>query len=229
MIFQHTYQLILNDKKTETRRLINPGENLLDNPIRVEMNGRIKWQVGRPYAIQPSRGQKAVGRIRLTDIKIQPLGQMSHEDALAEGYESLDGFRQTWLQIHDQFDPDQAVWVLTFAREPTPEEQAKAERLEQEEWLNQMAVEERAKLTAVGHELSEWSDEGVLKLKARCSRCNGAVTISVGEMSLIGYIPLMNADRCLADDPAQMEAATKEWHKRLGRVYSVILSEDWAK
>ncbi|HRQ41846.1 MAG TPA: ASCH domain-containing protein [Chloroflexota bacterium] len=156
MLFQYTYQLILNDKKTETRRQINPGEKLLDNPKRVEVNGRVKWQVGRSYAIQPGRSQKAVGRIRITDIKMQPPGQMQTEDARAEGFPSLDDFWQTWLQIHKHFDPDLAFWVITFTREPTPEEKVWAECLDQENWLNQMARKEREKLTAVGHELGEY-------------------------------------------------------------------------
>jgi hypothetical protein len=229
MIFQHTYQLILDNEKTETRRLINPGEKLLDNPRCVEVNGRAKWQVGRSYAIQPGRGKKAVGRIKITGIKTEPLDQMSEEDALAEGFQSLDSFRQAWMQCHGNFEPDLSVWVLTFARELTPEEQAKTERLRQEKRLNQMAFEERKKLTIAGHELSEWKADGDLKWKAKCSRCGGSVATSVGEMNVVMCIPLMNADECFADNLAQMEAANKEWHERLARVYSFILSRNWTK
>ena len=225
MIFQHTHQLILDDKKTETRRLIKPGEKLLDNPKRVEMNGRAKWQVGRTYAIQPGRGQKAVGRIRITDIEKQPLGQMTTEDAIAEGYPSLDDFRQTWVQIHDQFDPDLAVWVITFAREPTPEEKARAERLAQENWLNQMAQKQWEKLTAVGHDLGEWEETGDLALRAKCARCEGVMTISADGMSMVGYIPLMKDDECLADDPVRMAAIEKDWNERLGKVYALLIAK----
>lgn len=225
MLFQYTYQLILDDKKTETRRQINPGEKLLDNPKRVEVNGRVKWQVGRTYAIQPGRSQKAVGRIRITDIKKQPLGHMRTEDALAEGYPSLDDFRQTWLQIHKHFDPDLAVWVITLTKEPTPEEKARAQRLDQENWLNQMAQKQRGKLTAVGHELGEWEETGDLALKATCSRCKGVVTISAGKMSMVGYIPLMKEDECLADDPARMAAMQAEWDIRLTEVYAHLIAK----
>jgi len=225
MIFQQTYQLILEDKKTATRRLVNPNDRLLDNPKRVEANGRIKWQVGRTYALQPGRGQKAVGRIRITDIHKQPLGQMTIEDAVAEGYPSLDDFRQIWLQIHDDFDPDLAVWVITFTKEPTAEEKARAERMKQEAWLQQMAQRQREKLTAVGHDLGEWEETGDLKLRATCTRCEGEVTISAGEMSLIGYIPLMKDDECLADNPVRMAAVEKEWNQRLGRVYALLIAK----
>jgi uncharacterized protein YhfF len=225
MIFQQTYQLILDNKKTATRRLVNPNDRLLDNPKRVETNGRTKWQVGRSYAIQPGRGQTAVGRIRITDINKQPLGQMTTEDAVAEGYPSLDDFRQTWLQIHDDFDPDLVVWVLTFTREPTAEEKARAERLAQETWLQQMAQQQREKLTAVGHDLGEWEETGDLKLRAKCARCEGEVTISAGKMSLVGYIPLMKDDECLADNPVRMAAIEEEWNQRLGKVYALLIAK----
>jgi hypothetical protein len=225
MIFQYTWQLILDNKKTATRRLINPGEELLDNPRRLEVNGRKKWQVGRSYAIQPGRRKKSVGRIEITDIKKEPLGQMTADDALAEGFSSLDEFQQTWIQMHGHYDPDLSVWVITFVKEATPEEKAKARRFAQEKLLKQFVHEQQEKLTAVGHELSEWHATEDLKMEARCTRCKGTVTVGVGEMNFIGYFPLMNAERCLADDPAQMEAAEKEVQAALGRVYALLLSK----
>lgn len=50
---------------------------------------------------------------------------MTSEDALAEGFASLDEFRQTWIQIHGHYDPDQPVWVVTFVKEAAPEEKEK--------------------------------------------------------------------------------------------------------
>lgn len=51
MIFQYTYQQILDNKKWATRRVMNPGDGLLENPTRLVVNGRTKWQVGKRYAI----------------------------------------------------------------------------------------------------------------------------------------------------------------------------------
>ena len=170
MIFQYTWQLILDNKKTATRRLINLGEELLDNPRRLEVNGRTKWQVGRSYAIQPGRRKKSVGRIELTDIKKELLGQMTADDALAEGFASLDEFQQTWIQMHGHYDPDLPVWVITFLKEATLEEKAKAKRLEQQQWLKQTTLEQHEKLTTDGHELSKWKSEEELHLEARCTR-----------------------------------------------------------
>jgi hypothetical protein len=225
MIFQYSYQLILEDKKTETRRLIGPDEKLLDNPKRIEANGRTKWQVGHSYAVQPARGKRAVGRIRMIAISIQALGHINAEEALAEGFQTLDAFRQAWIQIHGCFDPELVVWVLTFSREPTIEEKIKAERLNQENSLNRLAQEQWEKLTAVGHELGEWEETSDLKLQAKCSRCGGVVTVSTGKMSIVGYIPLMTDEECLADDPARMEAIEKEWNRRLAKVYTYLLAK----
>ena len=229
MIFQYTWQLILDDKQTATRRLINPGEKLLDNPRRLEVNGRTKWQVGRSYAIQPGRKKKSVGRIQITGIKKELLGQMTADDAHAEGFASLDDFQQTWVEIHGHYDPDLPVWVITLAKEATLEEKAKARRMVQEKLLKQIVHEQQEKLTAVGHELSEWRATEDLKVEAQCTRCKGTVTVGVGEMNLIGYFPLMNAERCLADYPAQMEAANEEIQATLGRVYAILLAKDWDK
>jgi hypothetical protein len=41
------------------------------------------------------------------------------------------------------------------------------------------------------------------------------VTVSAGEISIVGYIPLMNSEVCLADYPEQMEAVQKEWNRHL--------------
>ena len=46
---------------------------------------RIKWQVGRTYAVQPGRGKKAVGRIRITKIRRERLQHIDINGVLAEG------------------------------------------------------------------------------------------------------------------------------------------------
>ncbi len=150
---------------------------------------------------------------------------MTTDDAHAEGCSSLKDFQQTWIQMHGHYDPDLPVWVVTLAKEATPEEKAKARRITQEKLLKQIVHEQQEKLTAVGHELSEWRATEDLKMEAQCTRCKGTVTVGVGEMNLIGYFPLMNAERCLADDPAQMEKANKEVQAALGRVYAFLLSK----
>jgi hypothetical protein len=69
---------------------------------------RIKWQVGRTYAVQPSRTSKAVARIRITDIRREDVRTISAEDAHAEGfgtdpcYSAQFAFLETWIFMHDK-------------------------------------------------------------------------------------------------------------------------------
>ena len=229
MIFQYTYQQILDDKKWATRRVMNPGDVLLENPTRLVVNGRTKWQVGKRYAIQPSRGKKAVGRIEITGIYQERLGQMTVEDALAEGFATLDAFQQTWIQINGQYDPNQSIWVVMFLKVATPEESAKNKQFDREIWLKQTVVEQQKQLTIVGHQLTDWLVLEKRHMEATCTRCTGTVTVDARENRSIRRAWPLNADRCLADDPERIEAERVERRKLLARVYSVILAEDWEK
>ena len=100
-----------------------------------------KWQVGRTYAVQPGRGKKAVGRIRITEIRRERVQDISEEDAIAEGiyrhsdpcawtytYQGKEGlhffgravwaFADLWDGIHKKPDTRWAdnpeTWALTF-------------------------------------------------------------------------------------------------------------------
>lgn len=74
MIFQHAWEQIIYGTKTQDRRLVLPGERLIPrymgkrNPVEAYViqvsqgypNGRIKWQVGKTYSVQPGRGKPAL-------------------------------------------------------------------------------------------------------------------------------------------------------------------------
>ncbi|MFA4974630.1 MAG: ASCH domain-containing protein [bacterium] len=132
MIFQHTWQQVLDGTKTQTRRL------RAQPPY-----------VGRTYAVQPGRGKPAVGRIRITAIRQQRVQDITAEDALAEGlvcpdcnngwitvYSAtdmfgcsevecghaglIDEYAQLWDTIHTKpgtrWADNPLVWVLEFER-----------------------------------------------------------------------------------------------------------------
>ncbi len=99
---------------------------------------RVKWQVGRTYAIQPGRGKKAVGRFLLNGLRDERLMDITGEDALAEGFNpiqrtapgvllipdlkigkaiALKMFFKYWDSLHKpkyRTDRNPVVWVLTF-------------------------------------------------------------------------------------------------------------------
>lgn len=101
MIFQHTLEKVLSGQKTQTRRRIKPDKKFI-------------YQVGRTYAVQPKQGQAAVARFEVTAIKKQRLGEMTHEEALAEGFASVADYQQLWVKQYGSFNTDEEVWVIEF-------------------------------------------------------------------------------------------------------------------
>ena len=119
--------LILAEKKTQTRRLVKPLDYVsVDGFSEVlDANYQVRWRWGKDYAIQPGRGKKQVGRIRITDIRCEKLQSISYEDVIAEGVDfeghSLQvahyNFARLWDSINkkgNQWADDPKVWVLTF-------------------------------------------------------------------------------------------------------------------
>jgi hypothetical protein len=121
VIFAHTLEQVLREKKSQTRRVIKAGEELTRTGValRVESHGkRTVYQVGKSYAVQPGRGKKSVARIVLTGIRREPVNAISHADARAEGFASREAFLSTWHAIHGaKADLSQEVWVLEFRLE----------------------------------------------------------------------------------------------------------------
>ena len=44
----------------------------------------------------------------------QRLGDMTEQDAITEGFSSLEEFRCEWNSIYKTWDPEQQVWVVEF-------------------------------------------------------------------------------------------------------------------
>lgn len=118
MIFAHTLDQVLREKKSQTRRVIKAGEEFARagaSPCVVVAGKRTVYQVGKSYAVQPGRGKKAVARIVLTGIRREPVGAISPADARAEGFTSREAFLTTWRSIHGaKADLSCEVWVLEF-------------------------------------------------------------------------------------------------------------------
>ncbi len=141
MIFRADLASAINaGLKTQTRRLKTDADSGVyciqdhygvTDPFVVERNERLLWEVGRTYAIQPGRGQKAIGRFELLRIRQQPLQSISFDDACAElgvsnrsfrWYGAKQGPRQLfatlWNELHKRkgtrWEDNPQVWVLTI-------------------------------------------------------------------------------------------------------------------
>ena len=119
MIFKQAQQVV-DGTKRQTRRPVKPGERrayqwpdgifyyFQDEPsyiptviieYPVSLTGpdcRIRWQEGKTYAVQPGRGQKSIGRIRLLEIRRERLQEISLEDIKAEGITTPEEFARIW-------------------------------------------------------------------------------------------------------------------------------------
>lgn len=166
MIFQHTWEKVLDGTKTQTRRLVKcngtsrvgsyykieellppndrlwwwweedrpfPGKGVYvveginggwldgNTPVDPEWTLKAKWVIGNTYAVQPGRGQKAVGRIRITGIRQERVQDITYPDAIAEGGHDILACRdymRLWNKIHtkpgETWTDNPLVWVLSF-------------------------------------------------------------------------------------------------------------------
>lgn len=100
------------------------------------------YHPGKTYPVMPGRGQRALVRVTVTEVRVDVLGALTFADARAEGFRSTEPFKVKWVHQYDrqwvarQDDPDdelllerfdarhadRSVWVIGFrlSREDTP-------------------------------------------------------------------------------------------------------------
>ncbi|NJL95270.1 MAG: ASCH domain-containing protein [Anaerolineae bacterium] len=117
MQFQRTLDLVVNGQKTQTRRPAKPSEVPVKDASgikAIQQANRVKWQVGRTYAIQPKRGARQVGRFRITSIRYEVVANISESDAKSEGFGSQSEFLKVWESLHGKSSENQVAWVIEF-------------------------------------------------------------------------------------------------------------------
>lgn len=57
--------------------------------------------------------------VRILDVYQEPLGEMDHADAVAEGGYDMADFRDAWHEINGEWDPELVVDVIEFSYEGT--------------------------------------------------------------------------------------------------------------
>jgi len=130
---------ILTGDKFQTRRLrkLEDSEEFAwewgaDNDTLVETSEvvavirsrRQMWLVGQTYAVQPGRGKPSIARIKILRIRREDVRDISHEDAIAEGFDSQRNFWHTWCSFYDPqmarifnaIDPDDGIGFPTVRR-----------------------------------------------------------------------------------------------------------------
>lgn len=101
MIFRpELAKLIKQGKKSQTRRMID--------------SRTCRYRPGKAYALQPGRGKSAIGRITVTDVREERLGDISFQDARREGFRTTGDFFDYWQSLHGSVDLDLRVWVISF-------------------------------------------------------------------------------------------------------------------
>lgn len=111
-----SYQLVLDGLKTETRRLVKPGQIINRWYEQVPRDERIDeilqeragqqpcgvWCVGKTYAIQPARTARSIGRFEVVDIWREDVRKISLESAIAEGATDRLNFLEVWTWLADR-------------------------------------------------------------------------------------------------------------------------------
>jgi hypothetical protein len=88
---------VLLGQKTQTRRLSTR-----------------RYHVGRTYGVTCRRYQKSQAHIQITQAKQQRIGDITLADVKAEGFATLEEFREAWTKINGNYDPEQTVTAYEF-------------------------------------------------------------------------------------------------------------------
>lgn len=78
---------------------------------------------GRTYGIRTSRYEKARAHITILRATQQRLGDITLNEAQAEGFSSIQEFKQAWVAINGAWNPEQTVTAYEFHKTEKQEQQ----------------------------------------------------------------------------------------------------------
>jgi hypothetical protein len=129
---------IVAGRKTKTRRMYREGDKVVFNEAAgyhavVNANGRVRWIIGKDYAVVPGRGKPTVWyntatlevnpaeaiprmglainpawrplRIKVLNLELGDVREISREDAICEGFSSPVDFLMRWETIYGSSGP----------------------------------------------------------------------------------------------------------------------------
>jgi hypothetical protein len=102
MLFKrHLLTLVLQGRKTQTRRL-----------------HKHRLKEGRTYPITDRWYSKPAAHIKILKVYQQRLGDITETEAKAEGFNTIEEFKQAWTQINGSWQPETTVTVYEFQLSP---------------------------------------------------------------------------------------------------------------
>ena len=154
---------------TQLRRLLQPYPSRLPDraaPVigkgqpaparwpRAHRHGDRVWrpcpvEVGDTVTVQPPRREQlpegqAPARVTITDVQVCPAGEISFDDAQAEGHRAPIDLKRSWIHRHDQRWLDQVDALLGFTLPITEQQLEALDQVEQRTLRRQLADLERA-------------------------------------------------------------------------------------
>lgn len=107
--FPELAEKVVAGEKTVTRRMVS------NNPRSPWFIDGCSLKPGRSYAVCPGRGKHAIGRVVVTDVRIEMLGRVDEDEARKEGFASSDDFMDAFRSINGRRENDLTwVWRVEF-------------------------------------------------------------------------------------------------------------------
>jgi len=95
---------------TTLAKVLDGTQSQLRRPI----ERRFVYLVGKVYGVQAHMSKDTIASIKITKVREQLLGAVTEEEARAEGFDSLAGFKASWIERFGPFDPTQDIWRIEF-------------------------------------------------------------------------------------------------------------------
>lgn len=91
---------ILAGRKTQTRR-----------------TGKLRWKVGAVRQAKTAYNKDSeFAKLRIVAVRPELLGEISEADAIAEGYNSVEEYKDVFKRIYGFWDDFKVVWVIDFEK-----------------------------------------------------------------------------------------------------------------
>lgn len=115
-------QLVLEGKKTQTWRRFKEHDRLkrqdgddLGKVLAVMKCGHRHRYIGQVLSVQPGRGKRGIGKIRITDIIVREPWELEDYDIIAEGFEDTAGFMGVLKRLYGLASTAEAVYLPGYS------------------------------------------------------------------------------------------------------------------